>query len=58
MKIIIELNDEGNDLIATSFEKDGKAVSWNDLTFLQQIGVCAGYLACYRFYSKYIKKRK
>lgn len=63
MKIIIELNGEGDELINARFEKDGKIVRWNDLTLFQQIGVCAGCLACYRFYSKYLnfkyrKKKK
>lgn len=63
MKIIIELNSEGDELIDAKFEKDGKIVSWNDLTFFQQIGVCSACLTCYRFYFKYLnfkyrKKKK
>ena len=58
MKLIIELNDKGDDLISVNFEKDSKIVSWNELTFFEQIGVCSACIACFRFYSNYIKKKK
>lgn len=58
MKLIIELNSKGDELIATSIEKDGETVAWNDLTFLEQIGACAAYLTCFRFYSQHLKKKK
>lgn len=52
MKTIIETDD--TDLAGLQFEKDGKLISWEDLSQAEQMKILNAFAGYYKLYSKFI----